>query len=375
MHPFEGVTAGFLYRYLRSATFISYVEDCQTGIAYPAINDKQFFSAWFPLPPLAEQQRIVAKVDELMALCDALEAESAAAMAAHQAMVEALLATLTASTDAADLATRWARLETHFDTLFNTEASVDALKQTILDIAVQGKLVAQDKNDERASTLLSRIQNERAKIIGAKKASKVSTKTESAVILPDGWEWTPLACLGFTMTGGTPKSADPENFAGSIPFIGPGQITPSGEILTAEKFISETGLAQSTEALPGDILMVCIGGSIGKSAISRARMAYNQQINSVRPVLVEGRYVDMYLRCSRFQTEVLDRATGSATPIINRTRWETISVALPPLAEQQRIVAKVDELLAICDQLLTDLADAGLIQKHLAETIGELAAA
>lgn len=371
--PFDGVFNRFLLLLLKAMRPIFVGQGA--GGAQPNISREKIIATALCLPPLAEQQRIVAKVDELMALCDALETESAVAITAHQTLVEDLLATLTTSSNAADLATNWARLEAHFDILFTTEASIDALKQNILDIAVHGKLVAQDKNDERASALLRRIQNERAKIIGAKKASEVPTEIDSAVILSDGWEWTPLASLGFTMTGGTPKSAEPENFKGSIPFIGPGQISPAGEILTAEKFISETGLVQSTEALPGDVLMVCIGGSIGKSAISRARTAFNQQINSLRPVLVEGRYVEMYLKCSRFQTEVLDRATGSATPIINRSRWESIPVALPPLTEQQRIVAKVDELLAMCDQLLADLADAALTQKHLAETIVELAAA
>jgi hypothetical protein len=108
----------------------------------------------FPLPPLAEQHRIVAKVDELMALCDRLEAEQADAGAAHARLVATLLGTLTQSADAAELAANWQRLAEHFDTLFTTESSLDALKQTILQLAVMGKLVPQDPNDEPASELL-----------------------------------------------------------------------------------------------------------------------------------------------------------------------------------------------------------------------------
>jgi hypothetical protein len=123
-----------------------------------------FLRVNFPIPPLAEQHRIVAKVDELMALCDRLEAEQTDAGAAHAKLVATLLGTLTQSADAADLAANWQRLAEHFDTLFTTEASLDALKQTILQLAVMGKLVPQDPNDEPASELLKRIAKERARL-------------------------------------------------------------------------------------------------------------------------------------------------------------------------------------------------------------------
>lgn len=345
------------------------------GLVMTHINRGPFLDHLVKVPPLAEQRRIVAKVDELTALCDALERESAAALAAHQTLVETVLATLVNSADAADLTANWARLEAHFDTLFTTEASVAALKQTILDLAVCGKLVAQDAGDEMADILLERIQAERVKLLGVRRATKVSATTIEQNDLPDGWEWSPLARLGLTMTGGTPKSSKVENFDGSIPFIGPGQISPAGTILPTDKFVSEIGVGQSTEATDGDILMVCIGGSIGKSAVARARMAYNQQINAIRPIIAESGYVDLYLRCSKFQRAVLERATGSATPIINRSKWETIPVAVPPLAEQHRIIERVDALMGLCDDLKAFITDVGQTQMRLADTIVERAAA
>ena len=99
-----------------------------------------------------------------MALCDRLEAEQADAGVAHAQLVATLLGTLTQSTDAADLAANWQRLAKHFDTLFATESSLDALKQTILQLAVMGKLVPQDPNDEPASELLKRVAKERTRL-------------------------------------------------------------------------------------------------------------------------------------------------------------------------------------------------------------------
>jgi len=152
LHPFHEMPGKFFVIYFRSPEFVRYVESVQTGIAYPSINDKQFFGGMVPIPPLAEQNRIVAKVDELMVLCDKLEQQQTDSNAAHQILVETLLGTLTTSADQNEFTTAWRRISEHFDTLFTTEHSIDQLKQTILQLAVMGKLVPQDTNDEPAST-------------------------------------------------------------------------------------------------------------------------------------------------------------------------------------------------------------------------------
>jgi hypothetical protein len=158
VHPLSGISSQYIFWYLRSPVFVRYVESVQTGIAYPAVNDSQFFSGFFSLAPLAEQHRIVAKVDELMTLCDQLEAEVDAGETAHAKLVEALLDTLTQSADAAELAANWQRLAKHFDTLFTTESSLDALKQTILQLAVMGKLVRKTRRTNRRANCLSRLR-------------------------------------------------------------------------------------------------------------------------------------------------------------------------------------------------------------------------
>jgi type I restriction enzyme S subunit len=111
----------------------------------------------FPLPSISEQHRIIAKVDELMALCDQLEAQTEASIDAHKTLVEVLLATLSNAKDADELNDNWQTISQHFDVLFTTQASIDQLKQTILQLAVMGKLVKQDPKDEPASKLLERI--------------------------------------------------------------------------------------------------------------------------------------------------------------------------------------------------------------------------
>ncbi|EPT6024298.1 restriction endonuclease subunit S, partial [Escherichia coli] len=129
-------------------------------------------SLLIPVSPFNEQNRLVARVYELLSLCDQLEQQSLTSLDAHQQLVETLLATLTDSQNAEELAENWARISQHFDTLFTTEASIDALKQTILQLAVMGKLVPQDPNDEPASELLKRIEQEKAQLVKEGKIKK-----------------------------------------------------------------------------------------------------------------------------------------------------------------------------------------------------------
>jgi type I restriction enzyme, S subunit len=123
-------------------------------------------------PPLDEQHRIVEKVDELMALCDRLEQQVGDQLEAHEVLVDTLLDALTRSADATEVAESWARIAEHFDTLFTTEASIDKLKQAILQLAVMGRLVEQDPNDEPASVLLERIAEEKARLVKEGKIKK-----------------------------------------------------------------------------------------------------------------------------------------------------------------------------------------------------------
>jgi type I restriction enzyme S subunit len=205
------------------------------------------------------------------------------------------------------------------------------LRKSILTLAVQGKIVPQDPEDEPAA--------------------ESSPGIDALFEIPTSWQWKPLGVLGLCRTGKTPPTSDPSNFGTGFPFIGPGQITPSGHIIASEKTITYKGLENSTTAYDNDILMVCIGGSIGKAAICRATLGFNQQINSLRVARDLPEFVYLAVTSEYFQEQVLASASGSATPIINKGKWERIPVPIPPLAEQHRIVAKVDQLMALVDEL------------------------
>ncbi|EFP8428528.1 restriction endonuclease subunit S, partial [Shigella dysenteriae] len=187
------------------------------------LNTSVVISFITPFPPQKEQERINTKVIELMSLCDQLEQQSLSSLDAHQQLVETLLGTLTDSQNAEELAENWARINENFDTLFTTEASVDALKQTILQLAVMGKLVPQDPNDEPASELLKRIAQEKAQLVKEGKIKKQKplppiSDEEKPFELPEGWEWCRIDDLTF-VSGGIQKQPKRRPVKNHFPYL------------------------------------------------------------------------------------------------------------------------------------------------------------
>ncbi|HCH6572296.1 TPA: restriction endonuclease subunit S, partial [Vibrio parahaemolyticus] len=237
----QQVSTRFFLTFFNSLTCVSYMYDKQVENARPNLSMGNISKFVIPVPPIHEQHRIVAKVDELMALCDQLEQQTEDSIEAHQMLVTTLLDTLTNSADADELIQNWARISAHFDTLFTTEESIDQLKQTILQLAVMGKLVPQDPSDEPAAELLKRIAEEKAQLVKEKKIKKQKelppiSEDEKPFELPNGWEWCRLPDLGELARGKSkhrPRN-DPKLYEnGNIPLVQTGDVArANGTILT-----------------------------------------------------------------------------------------------------------------------------------------------
>ena len=232
---------------------------------------------------------------------------------------------------------------------------VAKLRELILTLAVQGKLLPQDPSDEPASVLLRKIRAEKDRLIAEGKIKRDKPLAEIAADekpfeLPTGWEWVPLQHIGYTQTGTTPDKKNPEFYGAHIPFIKPGDIY-SGHVDYGNEALSERGLQNSGRVAPtGSVLMVCIG-TIGKTNIINRDCSFNQQINSITPLCCSPDFVSLYLRCPEFQSQAWARSASTTIAILNKGNWEQIPVALPPLAEQSRIVTRVEELMRLCDAL------------------------
>ena len=251
---------------------------------------------------------------------------------------------------------------------------IQKLRELILELAVRGRLVPQDPNDEPASVLLERIAEEKARLVKEGKIKKQKklpriTEEEKLLNLPQRWEWSRLGCIGLTQTGGTPKKADTHHYGDFIPFLKPADISDGKIISYNNDGLSEDGAKALSRVAPEDsILMVCIG-TIGKCARVDRNVSFNQQINSVTPFLPIGSYVATYLRSPPFQKMVWAAASSTTIAILNKGKWASIPIAIPPLPEQHRIVAKVDELMALCDRLEQEQTDSREAHQTLVETL------
>lgn len=351
--------------------------DSKSAIKGNTLNSESIAALLLPLPPLAEQHRIVAKVDELMALCDQLEQQHSNAQEAHETLVSQLLATLTQSQNAAEFNANWQRIYAHFDVLFTTEASIDTLKQTLLQLAVMGKLVPQDPNEEPASELLKRIQVEKAKLIAEGKLKKEKplatiSEDEKPFELPKGWEWVRFPELGEFARGKSkhrPRN-DPSLFNPPIyPLVQTGEVARAGYIIQEyHSKYSETGLLQSRMWEQGT-LCITIAANIADSAILGFDACFPDSVVGFSPskLIKSAKYFLYFMKTAR--EDLLKFAPATAQKNINLEILESVLIPTPPLSEQHRIVDKVDALMALCDQLQTLMQQANQQQQTIAEAL------
>ena len=356
----------------------------------PGLNRNEAYELIVAIPPLPEQHRIVAKVDELMALCDRLEAKQADAESAHAQLVQALLDSLTQTSDSVDFATNWQRLAEHFQTLFTTESSVDALKQTLLQLAVMGKLVSQDANDEPAENLYERIQAEKHRLVteGLLKKQKTTAKIAAENIqltLPSTWKWVPL----LEITTGMDSGWSPTCLGNSSPSDDTWGVlkTTAVQIMSYleyenKELPSHLEPRPEAEAKAGDILFTRAGpmNRVGISCLiesTRPKLMISDKIIRFHPLEIGayGRFIALCLNAGETAKYLELAKSGMAASQVNisQEKLRMAPIPLAPLSEQHRIVAKVDQLMALCDQLKIGLNQARQLNEQLTITLVERA--
>lgn len=326
-----GIFNQYLFYYLMSPSFDSYANDAENskGVAYPAINDARLYHALIPIPPENEQTRIVERLVALQPF-----------VGKYKKAEETL-----------------GELNTDFP---------EKLKKSILQLAVQGKLVPQDPSDEPASVLLERIRAEKERLISEGKIkpdknesviyrrdnshyeklgkNEVCIDSEIPFELPDSWAWTRLGNLVNLLSGQDFEPSRYNSTGRGVPYITGASNIEDGNVIINRWTEYPKNIAHS-----GELLVVCKGAGVGKMAILNEKEVHiARQIMSILPITTNILYLQVVLE---YNLEHLRRGMQGVIPGISRSDVLSLLCPVPPLAEQGRIVKQIEMILPMVKSL------------------------
>ncbi len=376
LKPSCGLSSPYLALVMGSPFFYQAIRDGMTGVAITRVTLSKLGIAVIPLPPLAEQARIVTRVEELMRLCDALEAKGQLEAKQHSQLVSTLFDTLLQSPTPEVLAQNWQRVATHFDLLLDRPQAVDALEQTILQLAVRGLLVPQDPTDEPASQLLQTIRQEKDRLIleGKIKRDKplppIATD-EQPFELPQGWAWARWGQVTSRVQYGYTASAD--NTISEPKFVRITDIQNDQVNWGTVPGVPDARDLSGYLLEDGDLLIARTGGTIGKSFLVRpvplkaVFASYLIRVSAVAGLMPD--YLKIFASSAHYWEQLIARSMGTGQPNVNGTALSELVMLLPPLPEQSRIVARVEALRRLCADLRQRLSHSQTVQAQLAESL------
>lgn len=378
VHPWKGISVRYLYFYLRSPIFVRYVESVQIGMAYPAISDEKFYAGVVPLPPAEEQTRIVAKVDELMALCDKLEDEQQKRRKLQNTLRQATLQAVAKAQSPHELQTSWARLEANFGRLFSAPEDVAQLRDLILDLAVRGFLVEQSDADEPIAKWLTNVVARKEALVKQKRIPKQSAMTELTdgefpFPPPKGWTFVRLGQITNKIgSGSTPSGGREVYVKEGVPFLRSQNIWNDGLRLDDVACITqeEHERMSGTAVLGNDVLLNITGASLGRCALVPTEFEeanVSQHVTIIRLTDPQVReYLHLCMLSPYTQSMIWGRQVGMAREGLSKKVLEQFEIPLPPVAEQHRIVTRVAELMRSCDVIEQQLKRTLVVAEKLA---------
>jgi type I restriction enzyme, S subunit len=381
MAIFRSCCNDFVEVYLNSPEFRKNLEGVSTT-TINQITQANLKNSFLPLPPLAEQYRIVAKVDELMVLCDELERKQNEMRTLRIAFNDSALTHLMEAKEPKEFATHWNRIKNNFDMLYDTPETVGKLRQTILQLAVQGKLMPQEVNDEPASILLDKIRQHKQSLITEKKGKKNDLVTKIKIDdypyeLPKGWEWVRCDDISRAIEYGTSVKSFLSNTG--VPVIRMGDIQEGKVLLSNLKMVPAT-----IEDLPklylkhNELLFNRTNSAelVGKTGIFKGQSDHYTFASYLIRLCIYDEYISPdyvnlamnapWYRKTQIEPE-LTQQCGQAN--FNGTKLKESLIPLPPYDEQKRIVAKVDEMMVLCNEMEQHLITVESVCTALMESV------
>lgn len=357
----------YLLYCLRSPFFYSSMRGDMTGVAITRVTLAKLNKALIPVAPLKEQKRIVAKVDQLMKLCDELEERQQMKREARLHLNQSALEHLLSASTPEEFNTHWQRICDNFDLLYDTPETIGKLRQSILQLAVQGKLVPQDPNDEPASQLLEKVLKERGKLPSKSNLLFSPNNNINQTNLPKGWVQIAMGDIVDTRLG---KMLDKQKNKGEFfHYLRNTNVQWLRFDLTdVKKMRFESNELEEYEVRVGDLL-ICEGGEPGRCAVwdgQIERVFFQKALHRVRPLAHISPWFILYRILADAKSGYLEKHfTGATIKHLTGQELARYSFPLPPLKEQKRIVAKLDQLMKLCDELEAKLKQSQTLSSDL----------
>ena len=293
----------YLKLFLDSPLYQNYVGENARGTAQKGFYINQISDSWVPIPPLNEQIRIVEKAQSLLDIVQIIN---------------------------------YSKEE--------TSNNIIALKSKILDLAISGKLVRQDKSDEPAIELLKRINPQYQ-----------PTDNRHYANVPETWEVVALKDVTEIITGSTPSKSVPAYYSGDVPFYKPNDLDQGRHVRTASEHLSQQG-KEISRSIPSNSIAVCCIGSIGKCGYIEHEGVTNQQINTIIPnEAIFPLYLFYFCNSTSFIDKLKSQSSAVTIPIVNKSKLSTIQIPLPPISEQKRIVNAIETILHKLDIIVGEI--------------------
>ena len=361
--PIGGIDSEFLRWLLKRPSFLDHVNTLMYGVKMPRLGTGDAIMSVHPLPPLAEQRHIVAKIDRLMARCDELEKLRAERNQKRITIHTAALDRLLNAKESDNFSTAWHFITQHFGELYSVKKNVAELRKAILQLAVMGKLVPQDPTDEPASELLRAIAAEKQQLVKEGKIKQPKPlpdiKPEEVYCeLPYGWEFVRFGELSTEIATGPFGSMihKSDYVEDGAPLINPVHMV-NGEIIhdpTVTVNLTKAEELSSYELSEGDIVMAR-RGELGRCAIVSKRSngwlcGTGSFVLRFIPAINRS-YILILFKSQAVRDYLGGNSVGTTMTNLNHGILNMMPLMLPPISEQRRIVAKIDQLMALCNHL------------------------
>ena len=377
----EVTTAKFLYYYFHTDEYWKKIREGISGIGQPNFNGKKLSNLEVPYPPLPEQHRIVAKIEELFSELDNgvanLERTKDQLQTYRQSVLKhAFEGRLTENWRAhnpaqsrhaftAETGSKAAEPQAVYQQTAQATASNDISQETLENLPgpelleyIKAERQRQyehelKKWEQKAKAAKAKGQKKPAR---PKKPKEMDPLTEEELQqlpeLPEGWYWVQVGDLGNIETGSTPNKKEPDNFGGDFLFFKPTDLNAGINVQKSHEKLTKKGFEQSRKIPENSVLVTCIGATIGKTGIVRSEGGFNQQINAIIPSsFVIPEFVYYQVISKFFQENMFDRASSTTLPILNKNRFKELPFILTPIQEQKQIVREIESRLSVADNL------------------------